>query len=264
MGRFQNNIPSNEVTNFLSKMKEEELNDLKYRELQKLAKEHGVKANLPKAGLIEALLEVFGKNNDCTDLVEEARVESAPPTLQENLQTDTSSEDEGKFQENAPEEEKLDLPESSEEKIPDNAPNSRRNSRKRNSKVEAEIQSENLEKENLGQSKNDNQVPKSSVNSRRNSRKKNPEANAKKSFDQNEFDNEIAKVEQLTNDIINNMPPRKRSARNSSSVEAAANQIDTTEILSDVEMNKSVQASRRNSRISRLFDKEAFDIEAAI
>ena len=28
-------------------------------------------------------------------------------------------------------------------------------------------------------------------------------------------------------------------------------------------MNKSIQVSRRNSRISRLFDKEAFDIEAA-
>ena len=31
----------------------------------------------------------------------------------------------------------------------------------------------------------------------------------------------------------------------------------------EVEMNKSIQVSRRNSRISRLFDKEAFDIEAA-
>ena len=45
-------------------MKEEELNNLKYRDLQKLAKDHGVKANLPKAGLITALLEVFEKNID--------------------------------------------------------------------------------------------------------------------------------------------------------------------------------------------------------
>jgi len=48
-------------------MKVEELNDLKYRELQKLAKDHGVKANLPKAGLITALVEVFQKNMDTTD-----------------------------------------------------------------------------------------------------------------------------------------------------------------------------------------------------
>jgi len=48
-------------------MKVEELNDLKYRELQKLAKDHGVKANLPKAGLMTALLEVFQKNMDTTD-----------------------------------------------------------------------------------------------------------------------------------------------------------------------------------------------------
>merc|ERR1711971_534842 len=51
----------------LKKMKVEELNDLKYRELQKLAKDHGVKANLPKAGLITALMEVFQKNMDTTD-----------------------------------------------------------------------------------------------------------------------------------------------------------------------------------------------------
>merc|ERR1711971_1308823 len=51
----------------LKKMKVEELNDLKYRELQKLAKDHGVKANLPKAGLMTALLEVFQKNMDTTD-----------------------------------------------------------------------------------------------------------------------------------------------------------------------------------------------------
>jgi hypothetical protein len=48
-------------------MKVEELNDLKYRDLQKLAKDHGVKANLPKAGLITALLEFFQKDMDTTD-----------------------------------------------------------------------------------------------------------------------------------------------------------------------------------------------------
>ena len=39
-------------------MNEEELNELKYRQLQKLAKDHGIKANMPKAALIAALLEV--------------------------------------------------------------------------------------------------------------------------------------------------------------------------------------------------------------
>ena len=39
-------------------MNEEELNSMKYRALQKLAKEHGVKANLPKAALIPAILAV--------------------------------------------------------------------------------------------------------------------------------------------------------------------------------------------------------------
>ena len=48
-------------------MKVEELNDLKYRDLQKLAKDHGVKANLPKAGLITALVEFFQKDMDTTD-----------------------------------------------------------------------------------------------------------------------------------------------------------------------------------------------------
>ena len=63
-------------------MKVEELNDLKYRELQKLAKDHGVKANLPKAGLITALLEVFQKNMDTTD----------PNSIIETHQEENSSE----------------------------------------------------------------------------------------------------------------------------------------------------------------------------
>merc|ERR550519_2950818 len=59
------------------------------------------------------------------------------------------------------------------------------------------------------------------------------------------------------------MAPRVRSTRNSSSVEAAATQIDGTETPVEEEKNKSIHFSRRNSRISRLFDKEAFDVEAA-
>ena len=43
-------------------MREKELNNLKYRQLQKLAKEHGIKANLSTASLIKGLLEAFEKN----------------------------------------------------------------------------------------------------------------------------------------------------------------------------------------------------------
>ena len=44
-------------------MKLKELNNLKYRQLQKLAKEYGIKANRSSSYLIKALLGVFEKNN---------------------------------------------------------------------------------------------------------------------------------------------------------------------------------------------------------
>ena len=43
-------------------MKEKELNNLKYRQLQKLAKEYGIKANQSNSSLMKALLGVFEKN----------------------------------------------------------------------------------------------------------------------------------------------------------------------------------------------------------
>ena len=43
-------------------MREKELNNLKYRQLQKLAKEHGIKANLSNSSLIKKLLQAFEKN----------------------------------------------------------------------------------------------------------------------------------------------------------------------------------------------------------
>ena len=43
-------------------MREKELNNLKYRQLQKLAKEHDIKANQSNSHLIKALLEAFEKN----------------------------------------------------------------------------------------------------------------------------------------------------------------------------------------------------------
>ena len=57
-------------------MKEEELNDLKYRDLQKVAKDNGIKANMPKAALITALLEVFQKD-------EKAEIPSNPNPIHE-------------------------------------------------------------------------------------------------------------------------------------------------------------------------------------
>ena len=43
-------------------MREKELNNLKYRQLQKLAKEHGIKANQSTSYLIKELLEAFEKS----------------------------------------------------------------------------------------------------------------------------------------------------------------------------------------------------------
>ena len=44
-------------------MREKELNNLKYRQLQKLAKEYGIKANRSSSYLIKAILGAFEKNN---------------------------------------------------------------------------------------------------------------------------------------------------------------------------------------------------------
>ena len=44
-------------------MKEKELNNLKYRQLQKLAKEYVIKANQSSSSIIKALLGAFEKNN---------------------------------------------------------------------------------------------------------------------------------------------------------------------------------------------------------
>ena len=255
-------------------MNEEELNDLKYRQLQKLAKENGLKANLQKSALVEALLEFFEKNKDCPDSVE-AEIESVPePPQEENL--DLQTENEEKVSDNAfnsrknpsrkrdkskkdsreqnetpKEEENLDL---SEESMPEklenqseNAPKSKRNSKKRNSKTkkDSETLNETPKEENVDtmpeETKSENQSE-NATNSKRNSRKRDSEpktkvekpskkakksfdSNAfdnelaqfeqlkdKKSFDKNAFDNELAEVEQLTNDLINNIPPRKRLA----------------------------------------------------
>jgi hypothetical protein len=45
------------------KMREKELKIMKYRQLQKLAKQNGIKANLSNSSLVKKLLEAFEKNN---------------------------------------------------------------------------------------------------------------------------------------------------------------------------------------------------------
>ena len=257
-------------------MNEEELNDLKYRQLQKLAKENGLKANLQKSALVEALLEFFEKNKDCPDSVK-AEIESVPePPQEENL--DLQTENEEKVPENAPnsrknpsrkrdkskkdlvvqnetpkEEENLDLSEESKpeklENQSENSPKSKRNSKKKNSKTkkDSETLNETPKEENVDmpeetKSKKQENQSENATNSKRNSRKRDSEPKTKvekpskkakksfdtnafdnelaqfeqlkdkKSFDKNAFDNELAEVEQLTNDLINNIPPRKRLA----------------------------------------------------
>eukprot|EP00093_Oithona_nana_P000611 00611.XXX_2799_1909_1 [CDS] Oithona nana genome sequencing. len=148
-------------------MKEEELQDLKYRQLQKLAKDHGIKANLPKSSLIEELLKATNETE--TDNVEAARPDKSPE-------------------------------------------NPRRGSKRK---------SEN----------NESSSPES-----------------KKPFDKSAIDAEVAKLEDMTNKLLDG--PRQRS-RNSSSMFRASSQVDTS------------TGSRRNSRLSNFFDKEAFDVEAA-
>ena len=67
-------------------------------------------------------------------------------------------------------------------------------------------------------------------------------------FDKSAVDAEVAKLEDMTNKLLDG--PRQRS-HNSSSMFRASSQVDTS------------NGSRRNSRLSNFFDKEAFDVEAA-
>ena len=73
-------------------MKEEELQDLKYRQLQKLAKDHGIKANLPKSSLIEELLKATSETE--TDNVEAEKTDHSPEnrrgSKEDSVLTDTN------------------------------------------------------------------------------------------------------------------------------------------------------------------------------
>ena len=69
-------------------MKEEELQDLKYRQLQKLAKDHGIKANLPKSSLIGELLKATNETE--TDKSPENRRGSKKDSFLKENETDTN------------------------------------------------------------------------------------------------------------------------------------------------------------------------------
>ena len=208
-------------------MNEEELNGLKYRQLQKLAKENGVKANLPKTALIAALLESQQQSPKSQD------VKKVEDPVDSNIA-----------------EQKIEEPES----LPSIENGSRKNSQNR--------KSERGSRKNSVANTSVESVP-----SRRNSRKRQAENDEKeneenlreskksKSFDQASFEAEASTVEQFAQDILSKNP-RKKSKNTNDSLSKPAD-------VSSDEKNKSICGSRRNSRISRLFDKEAFDIEAA-
>ena len=206
-------------------MKEEELQDLKYRQLQKLAKDHGIKANLPKSSLIEELLKATSETE--TDNVEAEKTDHSPEnrrgSKEDSVLTNTSRTSGG----------------------------SRRGS-KRKSEVsdENEPKIEEMEIENV---QIEETISKSGGGARRGSKRKseNNESSSLESkipFDKSAVDAEVAKLEDMTNKLLDG--PRQRS-RNSSSMFRASSQVDTS------------TGSRRNSRLSNFFDKEAFDVEAA-
>merc|ERR1712051_976081 len=197
---------------------------------------------------IESVPEPLQEEN--FDLQTEEKVPENASNSRKNpsRKRDKSKKDSVVQNETPREEEKLDL---SEESMPEklenpseNAPKSKRNSKKRNSKTkkDSETLNETPKEENVDmpeETKSEEQENQSenATNSKRNSRKidsgpkakvEKPSKKAKKSFDSIAFDNELAQFEQLTNDLINNIPQRKRSARNSSSVQAATSQIDGT------------------------------------
>ena len=231
-------------------MKEEELNDLKYRQLQKLAKDHGIKANLPKAALIEELLKATNKT--VTDFGTEAKTdEKSEENVQkinepsEIVQDQPSSSRRGSKRKSVNNENVAEtITELEPEKVETNdKPVSSRRGSKRKSQNDENVVVMEAEA---------NDKP---VNSRRGSKRKSQnEENevktvAKKSFDKSVIEAEVAKLEDMTNKILEQ--PRKRS-RNSSSMFKASAQVDTS----------SGSGSRRTSRLS-FFDKEAFDVEAA-
>ena len=67
----------------------EDLQNLKYKDLQKLAKAAGIKANSPKAELIKALQEADGQNNIADD--EEPQTITEPEILGDNVDVEVQN-----------------------------------------------------------------------------------------------------------------------------------------------------------------------------
>jgi hypothetical protein len=66
-------------------MDEEELSALKYRQLQKIAKGKGLKANLPKDALIKGILKCQEENGELnTNTTETAKLESTTSSRPKN------------------------------------------------------------------------------------------------------------------------------------------------------------------------------------
>merc|ERR1712141_347718 len=88
--------------NKISNMNEEDLNNLKYRQLQKLAKEHGIKANLPKNAIIAAILEANSTEKDIVETSEKIdvskndSVDSLSSTANETTKNESKEESEEK------------------------------------------------------------------------------------------------------------------------------------------------------------------------
>ena len=169
-------------------MNEEELNSMKYRELQKLAKEHGVKANLPKAALIPAILAKIAPEE----------IENTPEIS--NVETSKIS----------------------------------------NNDVVDDGSSEGETEEIVAEVSNESEIQVADKNS-------------------DEKKDEIVEPVETIVDRKND-PEMSKNIGTESEMKIPEEDEKKGPLLTSL---ASLPSSRRNSRLSRLFDKEAFEIEAA-
>jgi len=183
-------------------MNEEDLNNLKYRQLQKLAKEHGIKANLPKNAIIAAILEANSTENDIVETSEKIdvskndsvdSVDSLSSIANETTKNESKEESEEKVIEAVEDEKsKPDIDNEPKEEI---------------SQDDAKEDSNEKEVESSMQVDQEIKEPKNSLDSlpasRRNSR-------ISRLFDKEAFDIEAAKVTRFAEKILNS--PRRRSS----------------------------------------------------
>ena len=231
------------------------MGELKYRQLQKLAKEKGVKANLPRAALIEALLQSNNEND--SNSKEEMEEISEPLAIESELEDKPKSRRTSKKK--SVETEKASIGIIKEEANTTRSKNSLPSADRpslieiNNAKTGSKQESKDTKSLDTMDKSDVIEIVESKPNSRRGSKRKSKETKS--------LEDQTADVEKYVNQLISNVP-RKRS-RNSSSMIAASNQLDDISSSNQSKNNSILPASRRNSRISRLFDKDAFDIEAA-